>query len=90
MPEVWLPTRLRALTGGRQYVQVAGHTVRQVIDNLEAAFPGLKAELYDAEEDLVMPGMAVVVDGETSQLGLLEQVRENSEIHFLPALGGGA
>lgn len=90
MPEVWLPTRLRALTGGRQAVHVAGRTVRQVIDNLETAFPGLKAELYDAEEDLVMPGMAVVVDGETSQLGLLEQVRENSEIHFLPALGGGA
>ena len=36
-----------------------------------------------------MPGMAVVVDGETSQLGLLEHVREDSEIHFLPALGGG-
>jgi molybdopterin synthase sulfur carrier subunit len=68
---------------------VAGRTVRQVIDNLERAFPGLKAELYDEEEDVVMPGMAVVVDGETSQLGLLEQVREDSEIHFLPALGGG-
>jgi len=69
---------------------VAGHTVRQVIENLERAFPGLKAELYDEEEDVVMPGVAVVVDGETSQLGLLEQVREDSEIHFLPALGGGA
>jgi molybdopterin synthase sulfur carrier subunit len=69
---------------------VAGHTVRQVIDNLERAFPGMKAELYDEEEDVFMPGMAVVVDGETSQLGLLEQVREDSEIHFLPALGGGA
>ncbi len=90
MPEVWLPTRLRSFTGGQQSVQVAGRTVRQVIDNLEAAFPGLKAELYDAEEDLVMPGMAVVVDGETSQLGLLERVQEDSEIHFLPALGGGA
>jgi len=69
---------------------VAGRTVRQVIDNLERAFPGLKAELYDEEEDVVMPGMAVVVDGETSQLGLLESVQEDSEIHFLPALGGGA
>lgn len=90
MPDVWLPTRLHPLTGGQQCVHVAGRTVRQVIDNLEATFPGLKAELYDEEEDLVMPGMAVVVDGETSQLGLLERVREGSEIHFLPALGGGA
>jgi len=61
-----------------------------VIDNLERAFPGLKMELYDEEEDVVMPGLAVVIDGETTQLGLLEQVREDSEIHFLPALGGGA
>ena len=90
MPDVWLPARLQPLAGGQQQVHVAGHTVRQVIENLERAFPGLKAELYDEEEDVVMPGVAVVIDGETSQLGLLEHVREDSEIHFLPALGGGA
>ena len=89
MPEVWLPPRMQSLTGGQQQVQVAGHTIRQVIENLEHAYPGLKAQLYDDEEDIVMPGIAVVVDGETSQLGLLEHVREDSEIHFLPALGGG-
>jgi molybdopterin synthase sulfur carrier subunit len=80
---------MQRLTGGQQQVQVAGRTVRQIIENLEQAFPGLKAELYDAEEDILMPGMAVVIDGETSQLGLLETVQEGSEIHFLPALGGG-
>ena len=89
MPEVWIPLRMQRLTGGQQQVQVAGRTVRQVIENLERAFPGLKAELYDEEEDLVMPGLAVIVDGETSQLGLLEQVQDDSEVHFLPALGGG-
>ena len=90
MPEVWIPPRMQPFTGGQRKVQVAGRTVRQVIDNLERAFPGLKMELYDEEEDVVMPGIAVVIDGETTQLGLLEQVREDSEIHFLPALGGGA
>ena len=89
MPEVWLPPRLQRLTGGQQKVQVAGRTVRQVVENLEHAFPGLQAELYDAQEDILMPGMAVVIDGETSQLGLLGRVREDSEVHFLPALGGG-
>ena len=89
MPEVWLPPRLQRLTGGQQTVRVAGRTVRQVVENLERAFPGMQAELYDAEEDILMPGVAVVIDGETSQLGLLERVREDSEIHFLPALGGG-
>jgi len=90
MPEVWLPPRMQSLTGGQQQVQVAGRTIRQIIDNLDRTFPGLKLELYDEEEDVVMPGIAVVIDGETTQLGLLEEVREDSEIHFLPALGGGA
>ncbi|MEE8290205.1 MAG: MoaD/ThiS family protein [Candidatus Tectomicrobia bacterium] len=80
---------MQRLTGGQQKVQVAGQTVRQVVDNLERAFPGMKMELYDEEEDILMPGMAVIIDGETSQLGLLERVQEDSEVHFLPALGGG-
>jgi molybdopterin converting factor small subunit len=90
MPEVWLPPRLQRFTGGQQVVQVAGETVRQLIENLESAYPGLKAELYDEEEDIVMPGMSVIIDGETSQLGLLERVPAQCEVHFLPALGGGA
>ena len=89
MPEVWIPPGMQRLTGGQQKVQVAGQTVRQVVDNLERAFPGMKMELYDEEEDILMPGMAVIIDGETSQLGLLERVQEDSEVHFLPALGGG-
>jgi molybdopterin synthase sulfur carrier subunit len=83
-----LPTMQHPTRNQRQ-VRVAGETVRQAIDNLERAFPGLQELLYDAEEDIVMPGLAVVVDGETCQLGLLEKVREDSEVHFFPALGGG-
>ena len=37
-----------------------------------------------------MPGMAVIVDGETGNVGLLEKVKEDSEVHFLPAIGGGS
>lgn len=90
MPEVWLPPKLQRLTGGQDKLQVEGQTVRDIVDNLEQAFPGMKAELYYEEEDVLMPGIAVIIDGETSQLGLLERVREDSEVHFLPALGGGA
>ena len=70
-------------------MQVAGRTVRQVINNLEELFPGVKAVLYDAEEDDLQTGVAVIVDGEASQIGLLERVQEDSEVHFLPAIGGG-
>ena len=89
MPEVWIPTTMQSLTGGQQRVQVAGRTVRQVINNLEEQYPGVKAILYDAEEDDLQTGVAVIVDGEASQIGLLERVGESSEVHFLPAIGGG-
>lgn len=89
MPEVWLPPRMQSLTGGRQQVVVPGTNVRHVINNLEREYPGTRDILMDVEEDELSPGVAVIVDGETSLLGLLEKVGENSEVHFLPAIGGG-
>jgi len=80
---------MQTFTGGRERVRVSGNTVRQLVNNLEQEFPGIKAVLYDEEEDNIMPGVAVIIDGETSQLGILEKVNEDSEVHFLPALGGG-
>jgi molybdopterin synthase sulfur carrier subunit len=89
MPEVWIPTTMQSLTGGLHKVQIEGRTVRQVINNLDREFPGVKAILYDEEEDDLQTGIAVIVDGEASQIGLLERVQETSEVHFLPAIGGG-
>ena len=89
MPEVWIPPRMQSLTGGKRTLQVAGSTVRQLINNLDKEFPGVRSRLCDEQGNDLLPGVAVIVDGETSQLGLLQRVGENSEVHFLPALGGG-
>ncbi|MDA0263084.1 MAG: MoaD/ThiS family protein [Chloroflexi bacterium] len=89
MAEVWIPPKLQQLTGGKQQVQAEGRTVRQVITSLERDYPGIREFLCDDEEDDLTPGLAVIVDGEVSLLGMLEKVQENSEIHFLPAMGGG-
>ena len=89
MAEVWIPPQMQDATGGQERVQVDGRTVRQLVNNLDQQFPGLKSMLYDEEEDDIMAGLAVIVDGEASQLGLLERVSETSEVHFLPAIGGG-
>jgi molybdopterin synthase sulfur carrier subunit len=80
---------MQSLTGGLQRVQAGGNNVRQIINDLEKQYPGLKEMLYDEEEDNLMPGIAVIVDGDASLIGLLERVREDSEVHFLPAIGGG-
>ena len=89
MPKVWIPSRLQGLTRGQQRVRVPGRSLRQVINNLEREFPGIKAQLVSEDGEDIIPGLAVVIDTQTANMGLLEQVEENSEVHFLPAIGGG-
>ena len=87
MPSVWIPGLLLHLTGGQQIVQIPGETVLQVIDHLEAVYPGIKAQLIEAED--LRPSIALAVDGEISQQGLRHRLGADSEIHFLPAISGG-
>ena len=88
MPTVFVPSLMRELTGGQERVVVEGVNVRQIVNNLDAAYPGMKARLVDG--DRIIPGMAVIVNGEVSRLGLLQRVSEENEIHFLPAIAAGA
>ena len=87
MAEVWIPTSIQKRTGGRQQVQVSGATVRQIVNNLELEYPGIRDDLCYGDD--ISPGIAVIVDGETANLGMLERVKEDSEVHFLPAISGG-
>jgi molybdopterin synthase sulfur carrier subunit len=87
MARVWIPPLLRDLTGGVQTVTVGGARVREVIEELDRLYPGTKARLCDG--DTLRPGLAVVVDTGVARLGLREPVGPDSEVHFLPAIGGG-
>jgi len=88
MATVWVPSLLQNLTHGESTVTVPGRTLREVINNLEPRYPGLKDRLLDDEGQL-RPEIAAAIDGETEHYGMLEPVRENSEIQFIPAIGGG-
>jgi molybdopterin converting factor small subunit len=87
MPAVWIPGLLRDLTGGQQTVDVPGKTVREVIIALEQRFPGMQDRLI--EDGRLMPSITVIVDGEPGNMRLRQPLRENSEVHFLPAISGG-
>ena len=92
MAVVWIPALYRDLTGGEATAIVSGDTVRQLIENLEARYPGVKARLYRDDEERLRPGVAVVVDGiviRGRSRVLREPLREASEVHFLPAISGG-
>ena len=87
MPTVWIPSLMRDLTGGQSRVDAPGRTVGEVIDALESSYPGIKDRLCAKGE--ISPGIAIHVDGRIAHLGLLEAVGERSEVHVLPAVGGG-
>ncbi|HEV8637335.1 MAG TPA: MoaD/ThiS family protein [Chloroflexota bacterium] len=87
MAVVFIPALLRELTGGQDRVEVPGATVRQIVNNLEAAYPGVRERL--CEGDRLSPNVQVAVDGHVSRLGMLEKVGQGSEVHFIPAMSGG-
>ena len=87
MPVIWIPALLRDLTNGEERVAVPGYTVRQVIVELEARYPGIKARLF--EGDQLRPDIAIVVDGTLSNLRLRQPLSENSVVHLLSAIRGG-
>ncbi len=87
MATVWIPSLLRTLTDGQEKLQVPGATVRQIIDNLDGRFPGIKVRLCDGAE--LRRGVAVAIDSQLAQ-ALTDAVSEESEVHFIPALSGGA
>jgi molybdopterin synthase sulfur carrier subunit len=73
-------------------VSVPGTTVREVIDALEISYPGVKDRLVQEDKGMtrLKPNLALVVDGVTSRQGLRHPLEETSEVHFVPALSGGA
>ena len=87
MPTVWIPSLLRDLTSGEDFLTVPGETVREVIENLDARYPGIKDRLYD--QGTLRRNIAVVVDGVTSRQRLRHRLAETSEVHFVPAISGG-
>lgn len=88
MAVVFVPVALRKLTGDVARLHMPGATLRELIANLETRFPGMQTQL--TEGDRLKPGLAAVIDGEATVNGLRTKLRDDSEVHFLPAIAGGA
>jgi len=87
MAVVFIPSQLRGMTGGVDQIDVQGRTVGDLVAAVDARYPGIAARLVSG--DSLAPGLAVSVDGSFSSRGVLAPVGPESEVHFLPAIGGG-
>ncbi len=87
MPIVFIPAQLKSLTGGVSQVEMEVDNVGQVIEQLEAQFPGIRDRLCDGDQ--LAPTLQVSVDSSMGTRGLRTRVAEAQEVHFLPVIGGG-
>jgi sulfur-carrier protein len=87
MPRVFIPAQLRDLTAGQAETEVAGATVRELVEELERRFPGFAGRVCTGDE--LSPALQVSIDGQFSRRGLDARVLPTNEVHFLPVFGGG-
>ena len=86
---VRIPTPLRTLTGGKEEVPAAGKNVREIIEDLERNFPGIKERLCD--EKGVRRFVNIYQNEEDIRFldGLDTAVKEGDSISVVPAIAGG-
>ena len=88
--KVIIPTPLRKLTGGAEVVEIEASTVKEVLDNLDAKYPGFRSSLCD-ESGALRRFINIYLDGEDVRFldNLATPVADGSEIAIVPAISGG-
>jgi len=84
---IHIPSALRELTEGRSRVEVSARTAGEAVDELEVAYPGIKARLVEGEG--LRPGLALYIDGGEVDTGLRTKLKVQSKVYFLAAQSGG-
>ena len=88
--KVKIPSPLLKLTNNQGEVSAEGNNVKEIFDDLEKNYPGIKERLYDEEGQLrrfinvyINEEDIRFVDGESSS------VKDGDEMSIIPAIAGG-
>ena len=89
MSVVRIPPTLRTETAGEREVLASGETVRDLLANLTARFPGLRPQILEDGE--LAPFVNVYVGGEDvrTRRGLETPIEDGQTVILLPAMAGG-
>jgi molybdopterin synthase sulfur carrier subunit len=90
MIKVRIPTPLRPLTKGQGEVEVSAGSILDLIDNLNAAHPGIKARLCDDSGEL-RRFVNIYVNEEDIRFlkGKDTSLKAGDEVSIVPAIAGG-
>ncbi|MBA3310220.1 MAG: MoaD/ThiS family protein [Nocardioidaceae bacterium] len=87
---VRVPTILRTYTDGASEVSADGDALGDVLDSLDAAYPGIKGRIVD-EQGALRRFVNVYVGNDDVRFldGLATPVAEGAEVSVIPAVAGG-
>ncbi len=87
---VRIPTPLRSLTDGQAEVSVEGKNVKEVIENLEQAYNGIKERICDEEGNLRRFVNLYLNDEDIRFLQNLDtEISDGDGLSIVPAIAGG-
>ncbi len=90
MATVYIPTSLRRLTLGSAHLATDAADVGSLLEWLDEAFPGMRAELFDARGNLHGFVNVYVNDRAIDELqGLKTTLEREDEVAVIPAISGG-
>lgn len=89
--QVLIPTPLRRYTGGEARVPGAGASVGEVLEDLNARFPGIRDRVCE-DDGKIRRFVNVFVNGQNVRTlqGASTPVKDGDEIGIIPAMAGGA
>lgn len=87
--EVRIPTILRTYTGGEKIVSAEGSSLKELVVNLDASYPGIQERLVD--ESGLRRFVNVYLNDEDVRFldGLATVVSDGDSVTILPAVAGG-
>ncbi|MGE3538219.1 MAG: ubiquitin-like small modifier protein 1 [Candidatus Tectimicrobiota bacterium] len=87
---VRIPTPLQKFTGNQSEVQATGGTVSEVLDHLEAHFPGIRDRLCD-ERGTIRKFINFYLNDEDIRFmdGEKTALSDGDELSIIPAIAGG-
>lgn len=88
--EVRIPTVFRKFTGGNPMVELEAGTIGDLVDQLEALHPGMRAQLLTSDGQLHRFVNVYVNDEDARYLDKLEtKVADGDTVSLLPSVAGG-
>jgi sulfur-carrier protein len=88
---VRIPTPLQKITQNKAEVKLSGSNIRELIDDLERNFPGIKERICD-EKGKIRRFINIYVNEEDVRFLKQDQtsLKDGDEVSIIPAIAGGS